>query len=74
MVSRTVDRDHITEIDFGRGDDRYKRDWLGQCRCREGFIACNPGSIGGLYDAMRLVLPTRIKAKLRGGQRPEQSY
>jgi CelD/BcsL family acetyltransferase involved in cellulose biosynthesis len=74
MISRMIDRDHVTEIDFGRGDDRYKRDWFGQCRYREGFIACNPGSIGGLYDAMRLVLPTRIKAKLRGGQRPEQSY
>jgi CelD/BcsL family acetyltransferase involved in cellulose biosynthesis len=73
MVSRTVDRDHVTEIDFGRGDDRYKRDWLGQCRCREGFIACNPGSIGGLYDAMRLVLPTWIAAKLHDGKPPEQS-
>lgn len=31
MFEHAFDRDHVTRIDFGTGDDGYKRDWMNGC-------------------------------------------
>ncbi len=32
MFEHAFDRDHVGTIDFGTGDDAYKRDWMNACR------------------------------------------
>lgn len=34
MFEHVIDRDHVSLIDFGTGDDPYKRDWMEQVRTR----------------------------------------
>lgn len=46
-------------IDFGRGDDSYKKDWLRFRTFRRGIIACNPTNLTGLRDIATMIFPTR---------------
>lgn len=47
MIEQAIREDGVREIDFGRGDDAYKRDWATQRRQRIGLIAANPRSLRG---------------------------
>lgn len=42
MVRRLLDEKPIAELDFGRGDDAYKRLWATGCRRRIGVVLANP--------------------------------
>ncbi len=37
-----LDQEHLTEIDFGRGDDAYKEGWAAQRRQRIGLLLVDP--------------------------------
>jgi CelD/BcsL family acetyltransferase involved in cellulose biosynthesis len=65
MAAHAIERDHVQEIDFGRGDDDYKKSWLAQRREHHGLIACNPRSLRGIAAALRHVLPARLRGALR---------
>jgi CelD/BcsL family acetyltransferase involved in cellulose biosynthesis len=65
MMSELCSRGEITEVDLGRGDDAYKRQWLHESSFRVGLIACNPASVRGLYRIASDVLPTRIARFVR---------
>jgi CelD/BcsL family acetyltransferase involved in cellulose biosynthesis len=60
MLSRLISDEQIKEVDFGRGDDPYKRDWFGQVRPRFGLVAGNSQSISGWRTIIREVWPTLI--------------
>lgn len=45
MIRHLLESDAVTAIDFGRGDDPYKRQWATQRRQRIGLIAANPRSL-----------------------------
>lgn len=52
--------DGVRDVDFGRGDDAYKREWLSLNRHREGFVAANPRTFKGLAVLIFDFLPSKI--------------
>ncbi len=48
MIRHLLDNEHVARIDFGRGDDEYKRGWAGQRQQRIGLLLINPWRISGL--------------------------
>jgi hypothetical protein len=42
MFATAFDHDHVATIDFGTGDDRYKRDWMDEVRIRYRLEAYHP--------------------------------
>jgi CelD/BcsL family acetyltransferase involved in cellulose biosynthesis len=49
MVEHLIDREKVTEIDFGRDAEPHKRIWVRQRRFRQGIIAYNCRTMGGLF-------------------------
>lgn len=62
LLRLLVERYGVRLVDFGRGDDTYKRLWLSQCRQRRGVVAFNTATARGLYGALRELVPTRLAA------------
>ena len=69
MMRHALEVDRVVEVDFGRGDDGYKQDWLSQRRERWGILACNPRRFRGLAVAARHLLGPALKGLLRGPPR-----
>ena len=65
MLRHLLDREHVTSIDFGRGDDAYKQGWVAQRRQRIGVLLVNPWRIGGAVEMLRRTVG-RIRAALQG--------
>ena len=53
ILQHLLDQEHITEFDFGRGDDAYKQDWTGERRQRRGVLVANPLTAGGAVEILR---------------------
>ena len=61
-VLKCLKADHgPISVDFGRGGDRYKRNWLSRCRCRTGLIVANPKNIRSWQVIARDIVPSRLK-------------
>ena len=60
-----LDAEKLEEIDFGWGDDAYKRDWLPMRRQRFGLAAYNPATIYGIGLAIRNLSPRYARRLLR---------
>ena len=58
----------VRDLDFGRGDDAYKRLWLSSTRDRIGLLAANPKSFKGLTTILFDILPAKIAAMLRSNR------
>ncbi|MDT7953320.1 MAG: GNAT family N-acetyltransferase [Acetobacteraceae bacterium] len=61
-IRRLIEADGVAELDFGRGDDPYKRNWASSRRSRIGLLALNPRTMAG----MREWVAHDIGALLRG--------
>jgi hypothetical protein len=61
MFRAALDRGAFDEIDLGRGDDPYKRQWLKLRRPVLGLVACNLRTIRGGLAAARHLGPVAIK-------------
>jgi hypothetical protein len=53
MIRRLLAEDGVGELDFGRGDDDYKRLWVGERRQRIGVLLCDPLHPAGLAAILR---------------------
>ena len=56
MLRRLLDEEHVSEIDFGRGDDPYKRQWASRRRQRIGLLLLDPLRPRGLATLGRHTL------------------
>lgn len=43
MLEQVIDRDAVKRVDFGTGDDPYKRDWMEHARPRFRLVCWRPG-------------------------------
>jgi len=53
MLRELIHRERVTEFDFGRGDDAYKRLWVTRRRQRIGVLLINPSRPRGLAALAR---------------------
>jgi len=53
MFRRAIDQDRVSVIDYGTGDDAYKRDWMDERRPLWRLEAYNPGTLRGLAGSAR---------------------
>jgi hypothetical protein len=65
LMRHVIESGQVQEIDFGRGDDEYKKSWLAQRREYHGMIACNPRTLRGAAAALRHVVLARLRSRLR---------
>jgi hypothetical protein len=56
MIRHVLQRDRVLALDFGRGDDEYKRDWTGTRRQLHGLLLVNPRRLGGLVELVKHAL------------------
>lgn len=45
LFAHVIDTDRVAEVDFGTGDDPYKRDWMEEVRQRWQLRAWRPGAV-----------------------------
>lgn len=65
MLRRLLDEEHVREIDFGRGDDRYKSAWASRRRQRIGVLMINPCRPRGFMIALGATLGASLGAGRR---------
>jgi hypothetical protein len=53
LMEHVLDVDHVAEVDYGSGDDGYKRDWMTARRERIILTACNTRTLHGALRAAR---------------------
>lgn len=66
VLEHVLTHDQVVEIDYGRGDDAYKKQWLSERRERRGILAFNPRTLQGAVGALRHVGGARVKAMIKG--------
>ncbi len=67
MIERVIDVDRAAEVDFGVGDDPYKRRWASARRERWGLVAFEPRTVRGKIGILRHVVGRGVKAALANG-------
>lgn len=60
MFRHVLDHDLVRAIDYGTGDDGYKRDWMEERRSLCRLTAYNPGTLRGLAGAARASLSALV--------------
>jgi len=66
MIEGLLEDDQVSELDFGRGDDPYKRAWVAERRPRIGVLLVDPLHPAGLV-ALGRHAAGRLRRRVRGG-------
>lgn len=61
MFRHVLDNDHVSLIDYGTGDDRYKSDWMDTRNILHTVDLYNVKTISGLFGALRAMIKGLIK-------------
>ena len=61
MFRRALDRDRVRAIDYGTGDDAYKKDWMAERRQLWQLTAFDPRSVRGLAGAARAAASALVR-------------
>ena len=59
MFRHVLDQDRVARIDYGNGDEPYKRDWMEERRTLWQLRAFNPRTVRGLWRAAKARLRAR---------------
>jgi CelD/BcsL family acetyltransferase involved in cellulose biosynthesis len=70
MIRHLIAEDRVEALDFGRGDDAYKRLWTTRRRQRIGVILADPWRPAGLAILLRQALG-RLRRRVAGGTAKE---
>jgi len=65
MFERMLNGEAPAEVDFGRNDDPYKRDWLPLRRERWGMLLLDPRRLEGLVGAFRHLVAAPLARRIR---------
>ncbi|SMF75359.1 GNAT family N-acetyltransferase [Allosphingosinicella indica] len=65
MFRAAIDEDAVTHIDFGTGDDPYKRDWMDRAVPLLRIDAYNPRTLRGLAGAARAAVSALVRRAAR---------
>lgn len=65
MFRHILDRDRVTTIDFGTGNDPYKAEWMDRCEPMLRMIAFNPFSPAGMAGAARAAASRLVRSARR---------
>jgi hypothetical protein len=61
MFRRALDTDHVRSVDYGTGDDAYKKDWMAERRELWQIEAFNPKTLRGLAGAARAAASALVR-------------
>jgi hypothetical protein len=61
MFRRALDEDHVHAIDYGTGDDGYKKDWMAERRDLWQIEAFDPRTLRGLAGAARAAASVLVR-------------
>jgi CelD/BcsL family acetyltransferase involved in cellulose biosynthesis len=61
MFRRALDTDRVRAIDYGTGDDSYKKDWMGERRQLWQIEAFDPRTPRGLAGAARAAASALVR-------------
>lgn len=61
MFRRALDIDRVRAIDYGTGDDGYKKDWMAERRVLWQIDAFNPRTVAGLAGAARAAVSKLVR-------------
>lgn len=64
MIRHLIEEDRVNALDFGRGDDAYKRQWVESRRQRIGVLLADPRHPAGIAALARHAAG-RLRARLR---------
>jgi Acetyltransferase (GNAT) domain len=60
MFEHVIDQDHVSLVDFGTGDDRYKADWMDQRDALYAVQLFNPMRAAGITGAVKASLSSLV--------------
>ncbi len=66
LMEHVLDRDHVNSVDFGTGDDRYKRDWMDHTRPRYRLTCWRPAHPGNWPAIGKAVLRKLVSRRGAG--------
>ena len=56
-----IEQDKVEEIEFGMGNEPYKKDWMSKKRCRVTLEVFNPKSINGLLSSFKYLFLAKVQ-------------
>ena len=66
LLQHVIDEDHVKEVDFLIGDDKYKQIWMSDRRERWGIVAYNPRTLIGFVLLLKETMGRITKPYWRG--------